>query len=170
MLINRFSLVPTMRGLYLFSFVMMTIKFFATNAMVTETQQGVIRMEETRHQPLFAVLREYPAVFRQIIRTPATLLTGGLLLVLGIGRMINGTFWSILVTEKLDIPAANLAYFSFARAATMLLFYFLVMPKVRDMDERKPMMIGFAGLVLSQILLSQRACAQLSAVADRDDA
>lgn len=152
-LISRFSLVPTMRGLYLFSFVMMTTKFFATNAMVTETQRGVIRMEETRHQPLFAVLREYPAVFRQILRTPATLLTGGLLLVLGIGRMINGTFWSILVTEKLGIPAANLAYFSFARSVTMLLFYFLVMPSVRNMDERKPMMAGFAGLVLSQALL-----------------
>ena len=152
-LINRFSLVPTMRGLYLFSFVMMTIKFFATNAMVTETQQGLVRMEETRHQPLFAVLREYPAVFRQIVRTPATLLTGGLLLVLGIGRMINGTFWSILVTEKLNIPAAHLALFSFARSVTMLIFFFIVMPKVRDMDERKPMMIGFTGLVLSQVLL-----------------
>lgn len=152
-LIDRFSLIPTMRGLYVLAFVMMTIKFFATNAMVTETQQGLIRMEGTRHQPLFAVLREYPAVFRQILRAPATVLTGGLMLVLGIGRMINGTFWSILVTEKLLIPTAHLAYFSFARSVTMLLFYFLVMPKLRHMDERKPMMVGFAGLIFSQALL-----------------
>ena len=46
--ISRFDLVPTMRGLFVFSFVMMTIKFLTTNAMVTETKQGIIRMRETK--------------------------------------------------------------------------------------------------------------------------
>ena len=51
-----------MRGLYLLAFVMMTAKFLINNAMVTETRQGLVRMQETRAQPLFAVLRESPAV------------------------------------------------------------------------------------------------------------
>ncbi len=47
-----------MRGLLLFSFVMMSVKFIATNAMTTETRQGLARMAETRNQPLTAVLAE----------------------------------------------------------------------------------------------------------------
>ncbi|MBN1937129.1 MAG: MFS transporter, partial [Anaerolineae bacterium] len=101
-LIERFDLIPTMRGLYLLSFVMMTVKFILTNAMTTETQQGLVRMQETKHQPLFAVLREYPTVLRQILRSPATLFTTGLLIILNIGNTVRGTFWSILVTEKLQ--------------------------------------------------------------------
>lgn len=153
LLIDKYSLIPTIRGLYLLSLVMMTAKFVVLNAFAVETQQGLVRMAETKSQPLFAVLREYPAVFRQIMRTPATVFTAGLMLVLGIGRMINGTFWSILVTEKLMVPTAHLAYFSFARSIAMLLVFFLVMPKIQHMDERKPMLVGYAGLILSQVLL-----------------
>lgn len=152
-LIDAFSLVPTMRGLYLLAFGMMTTKFITMNALVTETQQGLARMEETRDQPLFAVLREYPAVFQQILRAPATLMTMGLMLVLGISRTINATFWSILVTEKLQIPDHHLALYPFAKSITMLLFFFLAMPRLRRMDVRKPMLAGYVGLLASQVLL-----------------
>ena len=152
-LIGRFDLIPTMRGLYLLSFVMMTIKFILTNAMTTETRQGLIRMQETQSQPLFAVLCEYPDVLRQILRSPATLFTAGLLIILNIGNTIRGTFWSILVTEKLRIPAHHLALYPFARSVTMLLFFFLFMPRLARMDVRRPMIVGFWGLILSQLLL-----------------
>jgi len=153
LLIGRFSLVPTMRGLYLFAFLMMTAKALATNAMVTETQQGLVRMKETKGQPLFAVLRRSPEVLKQILRTPATLFTVGLILIMGIFRMVGGTFWSILVTEKLQIPAQHLALYPFVRSMTMLLFFFLVMPRLRNMDVRKPMLFGFLGLIVSQFIL-----------------
>ncbi len=152
-LIARFELIPTMRGLYLLSFVMMTLKFILTNAMTTETQQGLVRMRETKDQPLFAVLREYPAVLGQILRSPATLFTAGLLIILNIGNTVRGTFWSILVTEKLQIPAHHLALYPFARSITMLLFFFLVMPRLSRIDVRRPMIVGFVGLILSQLLL-----------------
>lgn len=153
LLINRFDLIPTMRGLYLFSFVMMTTKFILTNAWTTETQQGLVRMRETKHQPLFAVLREYPDVLKQILRSPATLFVAGLLIILNITNTIQGTFWSILVTEKVQIPAKHLALYPFARSVIMLLFFFLVMPRLSRLDVRRPMMVGFAGLILSQLLL-----------------
>jgi MFS family permease len=152
-LIDRFMLVPTMRGLYLLAFVMMTAKAFITNAMVTETRQGTIRMRETKDQPLFAVLRESRDVLKQILRAPTTLFLAGLILILGIYRMVHGTFWSILVTEKLQIPPQHLALYHIARSITMLLFFFLVMPRLRNMDVRKPMILGFLGLILSQVIL-----------------
>jgi DHA1 family tetracycline resistance protein-like MFS transporter len=153
LLISRFSLVPTIRGLYLLSFVMMTAKFFIMNAMVTETRQGVIRMQETRGQPLFSVLRGSTDVLRQILHSPVTLFAAGLILILGISNTIRSTFWSILATEKLQIPAEHLALYAFARSAVMLAFYFVAMPRVRHMHLRKPMLLGFLGLIASQILL-----------------
>jgi DHA1 family tetracycline resistance protein-like MFS transporter len=153
LLIDKYSLIPTMRGLYLLSFVMMTAKFVIMNAMVTETKQGLVRMEETRHQPLFKVVGGSKGVLKQIMRTPVTLFTAGLMIILGITGMVRGTFWSILVTEKLLFPSADLAWYAFARSMTMLLFFFIVMPRLRTMDVRKPMIVGFLGLTASQILL-----------------
>ncbi len=152
-LIARFDLVPTMRGLYLLSFTMMTVKFLATNAMVAETKQGVVRMKETQDQPLFSVLRETPAVFMQILRTRSTMFTVGLMVVLGISKMISGTFWAILVTEKLQIPPEHIALYPLARSITMLLFFFFVMPRLRNFEVRLPMILGYVGLVASQIIL-----------------
>jgi DHA1 family tetracycline resistance protein-like MFS transporter len=152
-LLDRFTLVPTMRGLFLFSFVMMTVKALATNSMVSETKQGVVRMQETRGQPLFAVLSGSGKVLKQVLNTPSTLLVTILLLVVSIGRMVQGTFWSVLVTEKLQIPPEHLAYYPLARSITMLLVFFLVMPRLRNIDARQPMIWGFLGLIVSQVIL-----------------
>jgi DHA1 family tetracycline resistance protein-like MFS transporter len=153
LLIDKYSLIPTMRGLYLLSFVMMTAKFFILNVLVTETKQGLVRMQETRHQPLFRVVGESKGVLKQILRTPVTMFTVALMMILGITGTVRGTFWSILVTEKLQIPPADLALYAFARSVTMLLFFFIVMPRLRTMDVRKPMIVGFLGLTASQVLL-----------------
>ncbi|MBI4927387.1 MAG: MFS transporter [Anaerolineae bacterium] len=152
-LINRFSLIPTMRGLYLFACLMMTIKFLAMNAMVTETRQGVVRMQETKGQNLFALLGEYSGVFRQILAAPQTLFTLGIMLVMSIVSMVNGTFWAILVTEKLRIPAEHLALYPFAKSVVMLIFFFIIIPRIRDLPFRNPMLVGFAAFIAAQALL-----------------
>jgi len=153
LLIDRYALVPTMRALYLFSFVMMTCKFIATNAMTKETERGLVRMEETRDQSLFAVLRGSPQVLRQLLRTRATLFTAGLMIIVGITKTVRGVFWAILVTEKLQIPAQHIALYPFARSIAMLLFFFTVTPRLRTMDVRKPMLVGFCGLIASYLIL-----------------
>jgi Na+/melibiose symporter-like transporter len=152
-IIKRFELVPTMRVLYLFAAVMMTSKAFVTNALVTETQQGQVRMRETQGQPLLAVLRGTPQILKQILRSPITLVTGGLIVVMGVYRVVHGTFWSILVTQKLQVPAQYLALYPFARSITTLLFFFLGMPRLRRLDTRTPLLLGLLGLILSQAIL-----------------
>jgi len=51
-LIGVIDLVPAVRALYLFSFVLMTAKAVILYHFSTETRQGYIRMEETRDKPL----------------------------------------------------------------------------------------------------------------------
>ena len=49
-LIGAFSLVPTLRGLYIFAAIMFTLKAIVTYRMTQETAPGQVRLHETRHQ------------------------------------------------------------------------------------------------------------------------
>ena len=151
--IAKYGLVPTVRGLYLLAFVMMTTKFFVLDALATETQQGQIRMKETVGVEFSTLLTEYGGVFQQILHTPQTLLALGIMLVVNICFMINGTFWGILVTRRLQIPEQYIAVFPFAKAVIMLLFYFFIMPKITQLHFKRPMLMGFALFVCSQLVL-----------------
>ena len=152
-LISVFSLIPTVRGLYVFATFMFTLKAFVTYWMTKETAQGKIRMHETRNQSMLAVLGEYKGVLSQLLHTPQTLYTAGIMLVLSISAMISGSFWGVIVTEKLHIPAQNLAIFPFVKSAVMLLFFFIVMPMINRMHFKLPMIYGFLGFIVSQVLL-----------------
>ncbi len=110
-------------------------------------------MRDTASQPLWHVLREYRGVLGEIRCAPRTRFVAALLVIVGIGAMVQSTFWSILVTEKLLIPAQHMALYPFARSLTILCFFFLVMPRLRRLDVRTPMVFGFLGLALSQALL-----------------
>jgi MFS family permease len=153
LLIQTYTLVPTMRAFYLFASVMFTIKLLSTNAMVKETEHGLLRMQETKQQSIIANLREYRGVFKIILKSPRTLYTVGIMLVMSATSTVSNTFWSILVTSRLHIPAQDLAYYAFARSAIMLIFFFVAMPVIREMQFKRPMLFGFAGYILSLIIL-----------------
>jgi hypothetical protein len=148
-----FSLVPTMRGLYLFAFVMFTLKPIVTYLMTQETARGVIRMRETRSQSTLSMLREYTSVVRDLFRAPQTLYTAGITLVVSITTLISSNFWAIIVTEKLRIPAQDLGAFPFVKSAIILGFFFLVMPRIAKLHFKMPMVIAFIGYIASQLLL-----------------
>lgn len=153
LLISHFSLVPTMRGLYMLSFVMMTIKFVWLNAMVTETAQGKVRMAETRGQSIFSLLRGYPAVVRQVLGAPHTLYTIALMAIVSITVMIQSTFWSIIVTQRIGIPDGPVALFPFVRSIILLLCLFFVVPRMRGVNFGRPMLVAFGAFMASQVLL-----------------
>ncbi|MFN8412123.1 MAG: MFS transporter [Anaerolineales bacterium] len=152
-LIGVFSFVPTMRGLYVFAAFMFTLKAVLTYQWTEETAQGKIRLQETKDQSVFHVFSEYKGVLRDLVRSPQTLYTAGIMLVMSITALINGSFWSILVTEKLHISTEKLAFFPFAKSLIMLIFYFTVMPFISKMHFKLPMTIGFFGYVASQVVL-----------------
>jgi len=153
LLIGAFSLIPTMRGLYIFAAVMFAVKAIVTYQLTEETRQGKVRLQETRGQSVWSALNEYRSIFRDLLNTPQTLYTAGIMLVLSISSLISGSFWSIIVTEKLHIPAQNLAIFPFVRSAIILVFFFLAMPQINKQHFKLPMVVGFLGFVVSQVIL-----------------
>ncbi len=152
-LVARYSLIPTLQGLYLFAAVMFVVKAVITYFMTVETEQGKARMAATRGQSIFAVLGEYQSVVREVLQRPATLYTASLMLIIAIIGLINNSFWGIIVTDKLNVPAETLSVFPFVRSAAALGFFFFVMPVLGRMHFQWPMVAGFGAYVLSQILL-----------------
>ena len=152
-LIATYSLVPTMRGLYLFAAIMFTLKAIVTYRMTQETRQGQVRLHETRDQSVFHILSEYRGVLYELLRTQRTLYTAGIMLVLSISSVISGSFWAILVTEKLHIPAETIAVVPFVKSAIMLGFFFVVMPRLSRMHFKVPLVVGFLSFVTSQVVL-----------------
>jgi Na+/melibiose symporter-like transporter len=153
LLIRSYTLVPTMRGLYLFASIMFTVKCITTYRLTRETGQGKLRMHATKNQSVFTMLAEYRGVLRDLLRTPQTLYTAAIMLIVSICSLINGTFWAIIVTEKLHIPTQNLALFPFVKSVVMLVFFFVIIPRMRGLHFKIPLVLGFAGFVLSQALL-----------------
>ncbi len=152
-LVNRITLVPAMRILYLFGFIVLTAKFLVLFRYSHETRRGGERREEAHQQSLVSLLREYGGVFAQLLRARSTLLALGFMLVMSIYQVVNSSFWSILVTEKLLIPADHIPIFTLARSVVMLACFFWLTPRLTALHFRPPMAVGFAGFLLSQILL-----------------
>jgi MFS family permease len=152
-LISTYSLIPTVRGLYYFAAVMFTLKAVVTYLMTDETRQGKIRMQETHHESMGHILRGYGPVLKDMLHTPQTLYTAGIMLMISITNMISGSFWPILVTEKLHVPAQNLSYFPFIKSAIILTFFFTVLPFIKRVHFRHPLMIGFLTYLSSTFLL-----------------
>ena len=151
--IGWFELVPTIRVIYIISFVMMTFKFIILNKYATETTQGIIRMEETRHLKWFQQFNGYGAVIKQMLRTSDTMLTLGIMLIMSICTMVNGTFWSIIVTQDVNMPAKSIGMFPFLRSFVMLVFFFVLVPKIKAIRFKKPLITGFSAFIASQLLL-----------------
>jgi hypothetical protein len=152
-LISKFSLIPTLRGLYIFAAVMFTAKAILTYQFTEETRQGNIRLQETRGQSIWNALHEYQGILRELLNTPRTVYTAGIMLVISISMLINSSFWSILVTEKLHFPAQSLAIFPFVRSAIILAFFFVVTPQINKLHFQRPMILGFFGFVASPLIL-----------------
>ena len=151
--IHQYGLIPSVRGLYAFAALMLTAKFILLNANVSETTRGRQRMLETRTQPLLAAFKEFPEVMSLILHTPATLRVLGLMVILNIVNMVDGTFWSILVTQHLKIPNQNLAVFAFVRSIVLLVLYFTLVPRISAFHFRRPFLMGLVAFWASQILL-----------------
>lgn len=151
--IKRFDTIPTMRGLYIFAAVMFTLKAVITYLMTTETAQGKIRMHETRNQHIGSILMEQFSIIREILRAPQTLYTAGIMVIFAIYQLIRGNFWSVIVTKKLLFPDEAIFQFEFVRAAVMILFFFVIMPRLGKLNFKFPLMGGFLLFILSQVLL-----------------
>ena len=153
-LIEAYSLVPVIRGIYLFFGINMVIKFFITLRLCTETTQGKIRIEETRSVPVKTLVLEYSnQVLPKIFRSSATVKIVLISAILHITTMIRNSFFGIYVTTKLDVAEGYLAFFPILNAVVMLIFMFGVQHKMEQVKDKIPLWIGLSVFAICKLML-----------------
>ena len=141
-LVARHSLVPTVRGLYLFAFVLMTSMFLLRNRFTRETAIGLVKMKESRNLRLGQSVAEHRRVLRELMASPQTLLAFFLLVLVHAQLVIKRTFFAILLARGLGFPEASIALFPAVESAVMLAVFILVMPAVGRLAPRRAMALG----------------------------
>ncbi len=152
--VGRFGLVPAMRGLLAFGFVMLTAKAGVLYLYSHETARGRRRIEETRHRSAISLLREYRRIFGQIVHARPILAALSLMVLTSIGATVSGNFWGVLFVSKLGFPESQIAIYVMLRSLTIALCFFVIGPRLTTLQRfRLPLWLGFAAFFASQALL-----------------
>jgi MFS family permease len=152
--VERHGLIPAVRGLFVFGFVVLTAKFVILYLYSHETVRGVQRMAETRHRSLVSLLGEYRSVFSQLLHSRPILAALSLLAITNIYVTISTNFWGILFSEKLGFPSWQIGIYAAVRSVIMTICFFLLGPRLTNLRNfRLPVWTGFAAFAVSQLLL-----------------
>ncbi len=152
--VARFGLVPAMRGLLFFGFLMLTIKAVVLYIYSHETDRGRQRIVETRHRSLFSLLGEYGGVFRQLFHTKPLLAALSLMAITSILGVVHGSFWSVLFTTKLGFAESSIALYVMLRSLVSTVCFFLIGPRLTNLLRfRLPLWAGFTAYFAGEALL-----------------
>ena len=152
--VDRYGLIAAVRGIYLFGFVMLSAKFVVLYAYSHETVRGVQRMEETRHRSLVSLLGEYRSVFSQLLHSKPILAALSLMVITNIYTTISTNFWGVLFTSKLGFSDSEISTYVAIRSIVMTISFFVIGPRLTNLHRfRLPLWAGFAGFLVSQLLL-----------------
>ena len=153
LMIERWTLVPTMRGIFAFTFVSMTAKFVILYIASTETAIGVKRMAETHNRSILSLVAEYRAIVRLVLRSRLTLVGIALMAVVTVYNAVRGSFFAVLLTRGLDFLPHEIGWFPAMRSAVMLLCYFLVLPHLHRRRHSTVITIGLLLTAAASFLL-----------------
>src|SRR5215216_3457275 len=152
--VERYGLIPAVRGLFVFGFIILTAKFVVLYVYSHETVRGVQRMEETRNRSIISLLSEYGGVFKQIVRSRIILSALSLMVITNIFTTVSGSFWSVLFTSKLGFTNAEISTYVALRSIVMTFSFFLIGPRLTNLRRfRLPLWLGFIAYFISQLLL-----------------
>ena len=155
LLVSGIGLVSAVRIIYLFSFVSMTLKFIILYKYCDETEVGKRRLQETRGVSMSTLISGYGAIARKLFSSPQMVLALSIAAFVVVTSMIANTFFGLYATRHILSPMQShfLAYFPIIRAAIMLLFLFIIQPKIAKFGPKGPMLVGICLYIAAYSLL-----------------
>ncbi|PKN93717.1 MAG: MFS transporter [Chloroflexi bacterium HGW-Chloroflexi-6] len=152
--VERFGLIPAVRWIFVFGFVMLAAKSLVLYLYSHETARGKQRMEETRQRSILSLLGEYRSVFFQIWRSRPLLAALSLMVITNIYTTVSGSFWGVLFTTKLGFSNSEISTYVALRSIIMTVCFFLIGPRLTNPRRfRLPLWAGFGAFFVSQALL-----------------
>ena len=152
-LVERFTLVPAVRGLYAFAALSMTFMFFFRNKYTEETTIGRKKIQEARlHTPLTA-FREYPLLMKDLFKNPFTRAAFLLVMLNNVQIVLRNTFLGIVLNKGIGIPQETLGVFPAIGSAVVMFIYIFIMPAVGSRPPAKPLRFGLSFFLTGTLLL-----------------
>jgi MFS transporter, DHA1 family, tetracycline resistance protein len=151
--VERFGLVPAMRGLYMAGLIIMVGMFFVRNAMLVETRIGLAKMRESRSAGAREALEDYLRVLGRLVRSPLAVAAFLISILVNIQAILKNTFQSLLLTQSLGFSDASIALFPAVGAAVTIATYLLVLPSLSSRGEALPLAIGTSVSALGALIL-----------------
>lgn len=170
--IDRFTLAPTMRAVYLIAFVSMSAKFLVQYRMSAESRIGLRRIGECRGRSLTALTFGGWRAFLGEFRQARMMSIVALLTLFNCFNIVQSTFWPLFVTGRYRLEPAMLSVFPVIKSVVTIAAYLLITPHVRANAIRRPALAGIAmqavGLAVLMLGLPSRlfAAVIVSAVCD----
>ena len=153
-LVNRYGLIPALRGLFIFGFIVLSAKAIILYIFSHETARGVQRMEETKHRPLTDLLSEYRSVFFELLHSKPILAALSLMIIMNIYTTVSNNFWGVLFTTKLGFAESQISVYVALRSIVMTAGFFLLGPSLTNIRHyRMPLWVGFGTFIVSQAML-----------------
>lgn len=152
-LINKLTLVPAMRIMFIFAVISMMALFIIRHFHVDETKTGVIKIQEMKGVKIGGVLRSYRKILKRIT-TDHLLIIAILLRALNFMQLtVKNTFLAVLVTERLGFPTETMAVFHTLSAIVMLVILLFVTPALSRITKHWPIMLGIIFHIVATVIL-----------------
>ena len=154
LLVLQLGLVPAVRILYLNAFIIITAKIVILYRWSTETATGRLRREQTRGVSSWRLLAEYRGVLGLILRSKGTIFSLAIAAIVGAVALVNGTFWQVVISQRLSVPDPLLPFFPMVRSVLSVVFFFTLIPWLtHGRHLQRPMLWGFLTYLAGQVLL-----------------
>jgi hypothetical protein len=151
--IDRFTLAPAMRVLYVLSLLLMTAKFLLQYRLSRESTVGLRRMEECKGSSVASLsLRGWRTYVRIIFQRQILLCVIWATLSNSFST-IQTTFWPLFITSSYIIPDSMVAVFSTVKTVVSLLTYLILAPRIRLHMVRRPLLSGIFAQALGLSVL-----------------
>ncbi len=151
--IDRFTLVPTMRILYILSMVMMTTKFILQYRMSNESDIGNQRIEECKGHHLFSLTFGNWNAFASAIRQSRILLYVMLMILMTCFNTVEATFWPLFITAAYGISNSMLSLFPLVKAIITISVYLFITSHLSLRSIQRPLLTGLGSHMLGLIVL-----------------
>ncbi len=152
-LVDIYSVVQVVSVIYFISAISMTLKFVLLFLFGGETVTGKQRLEQTRNVSFFSLFKGYFEVLKLILKDANMRFVILFMALTNIILIATTNFFSLFVTQSLQISDNFVSVFPMIRTVVMILFVAILQNVINKFSMKFSLLLGFILYVASHVVL-----------------
>ncbi len=152
-LVDKFSVQQVVSVIYFISGISMSMKFLLLYFKGGETEMGKIRMEETKNVSYRSLYKGYGDVVKVILQSDSMKFVILLMALTNIAIIATTNFFSLYITQHLNLDANLVPIFPMIRTAIMLIIVAGLQNLINRMRMKNSIIMGTIVYIISHIVL-----------------